>query len=341
MSTPPRLDLSRDQILAFRRTVGALDARLVPGAASLRRAAWAGLQDSMPRAALLSIHARAEGVQPDTWEDQALIQVWGPRFSAYVIAADDRAVFTLGRLPDDAAGRRFAQETADQLEAFLSGWQLSYADAGHALGRNPNGLRYAAPTGRVLIRWEGARRPTIWTVPAPDMDPGEARLELARRYLHVLGPATAASFAQWAGIPPRAGSAAFAALGPSLLPVSTPIGDAWVLAADEQVLRSPAAAPAPARLLPSGDAYWLVHGRDRELLVPDAARRPQLWTPRVWPGAVLVRGEIVGIWRRHAANVTIEAWRQLSPAQREAVEAEVGMLPLPDAHGRIRLRWVG
>jgi hypothetical protein len=24
------------------------------------------------------------------------------------------------------------------------------------------------------------------------------------------------------------------------------------------------------------------------LLVPDAARRPQLWTPRVWPGAVLI-----------------------------------------------------
>src|SRR6476660_1523955 len=110
MHTPTRLDLTRAQILAFRRTVGALDTRLVSGAASLRRAAWAGLQDSMPRAALLSIHARVEGAQPDTWEDQTLIQVWGPRFRAYVIAADDRAVFTLGRLPDDAAGRRFAQE---------------------------------------------------------------------------------------------------------------------------------------------------------------------------------------------------------------------------------------
>jgi hypothetical protein len=36
----------------------ALDERLRPGPDSLRRAAWAGLQDSMPRAALLSIHAR-------------------------------------------------------------------------------------------------------------------------------------------------------------------------------------------------------------------------------------------------------------------------------------------
>lgn len=106
------------------------------------------------------------------------------------------------------------------------------------------------------------------------------------------------------------------------------------------MLRSPAE-PAPARLLPSGDAYWLVHGHDRELLVPDAARRPQLWTPRVWPGAVLVRGEIAGIWRRDAANVTIEAWRQLSTDEREAIEAEVGTLPLPEVRSLLQLRWVG
>ncbi|HEX5504715.1 MAG TPA: crosslink repair DNA glycosylase YcaQ family protein [Thermomicrobiales bacterium] len=341
MSMPRRLDLTRAQILAFRRAVGALDARLAPGAASLRRAAWAGLQDSMPRAALLAIHARVAGTRPDTWEDPALIQVWGPRFSAYVVAVDDRAVFTLGRLPDAAAGRRFAQETADRLEAVLAGRRLSYAEAGRALGMNPNALRYAAPTGRVLIRWEGARRPTIWAAPAPAMDPGEARLELARRYLHVLGPATAASFAQWAGIPAARGPAAFAALGHALLPVATPVGDAWILAADEPAFRSPAAPPAPARLLPSGDAYWLLQGRDRELLVLDAERRPQLWTPRVWPGAVLLHGEVAGIWRRDAANVTIAAWRPLSPAERAAVEAEVATLPLPDAHGRIRVRWVG
>ena len=53
-----RLVLTRSQILGFRRAAGALDRRLPPGPDSLRRAAWAGLQDSMPRAALLSIHAR-------------------------------------------------------------------------------------------------------------------------------------------------------------------------------------------------------------------------------------------------------------------------------------------
>src|SRR5215813_13712510 len=103
---PSPLDLTRAQILAFRRCVGALDERLPHGARSLRRAAWAGLQDSMPRSALLSIHARVEGAHPAVWEDPSLVQLWGPRYSSYVVAERDRAVFTLGRLPDDGPGRR-------------------------------------------------------------------------------------------------------------------------------------------------------------------------------------------------------------------------------------------
>src|SRR2546423_4744605 len=100
-SAHPRLPVTRRQILAFRRRMGALDERLPRGHHSLRRAAWAGLQDSMPRAALLSIHARVEGTGPSTWEASSLVQVWGPRNSAYVIPAPDLAVFSLGRLPDE------------------------------------------------------------------------------------------------------------------------------------------------------------------------------------------------------------------------------------------------
>ena len=64
----PRLELTRQEILAFRRRVGSLDERMPMSPESLRRAAWAGLQDSMPRAALLSLHARVEGVEPMTWD---------------------------------------------------------------------------------------------------------------------------------------------------------------------------------------------------------------------------------------------------------------------------------
>jgi hypothetical protein len=336
-----RLDLTRGQILAFRRHVGALDVRLPRGSRSLRRAAWAGLQDSMPRSALLSIHARVEGAGPSTWEDPSLVQLWGPRYHAYVVAARDLAVFSLGVLPDDPKGRRVAEEIAGRLHTFLHGAKMTYGEAGTALGVHPNRLRYAAPTGTVLIRWDGARLPTVWTVPPPEVDPRDARLELARRYLHVFGPTTSAAFARWAGIGPRRGVAAFDALDTSLTPVRMPVGDAWILTGDEAAFRVVPGSPAPTRFLPSGDSFFLLHGRDRELLVPDPDRRRALWTPRVWPGALLVEGEIVGTWRRTQGTVTVQTWRRLSRSARDAVEAEADTMPLADVRGRIVVRWEG
>jgi len=149
----PRLELSRSQILCFRRRVGSLDERLPAGAKSLRRAAWAGLQDSMPRAALLSIHARVERTASTTWEHPSLIQLWGPRFSAYVVAAKDLAVFSLGRLPDHGPRRERARDTAARLHAFLDGLRMPFGQAGRAMSVQPNSLRYAALTGTVLLRW--------------------------------------------------------------------------------------------------------------------------------------------------------------------------------------------
>ena len=333
------LSLSRSQILAFRRQIGSLDERLPRGSRSLRRAAWAGLQDSMPRAALLSIHARVEGAHPSIWEDPSLVQVWGPRFSTYVVPARDHAVFTLGRLPEDGPGRQRAEDVAARLYAFLDGRRLGDGEVGRALGVNSNLFRYAAPTGTILIRWEGARQPTIWTVPRPEVDPLAARRELARRFLHVFGPTTPASFATWAGIGSVEAGAAFDSLKRSITAVRTPIGEAWILTRDEPAFRAPAGPVAAARLLPSGDAYYLLQGSDRELLVPDARRRGELWTSRVWPGAVLVAGDIVGTWRRAQANLTISPWVRLGRAKREAVEAEAQTLPLPGVEGRIAVRW--
>ena len=335
--TNPRLKLSRAQILAFRRRVGALDERLPRGRRSLRLAAWAGLQDSMPRAAVLSIHARVERTEPSTWEDPSLVQLWGPRYHAYVVAARDLAVFSLGRLPEEGKTRRTAEDLAARLHASLDGRRMPYGEAGQAIGVPGNALRYAALTGTVAIRWEGARQPTVWTVPPPEIDAREARLELARRHLHVFGPATPEAFAEWAGTALRTAAAAFDAL--PLTAVRTPIGDAWILASDEAGFRAPPVVAAPTRLLPSGDAYFLLQGADRELLVPDAARRGELWTSRVWPGALLVGGDVVGTWRRAQGATTIQTWRRLSRAERDAVEAEAASLPLPGIEGKIVVHW--
>jgi hypothetical protein len=337
-SVESRLRVTRRQILAFRRRVGALDERMPMGSQSLRRAAWAGLQDSMPRAALLSLHARIDGVESSTWEDPALAQLWGPRYHTYVVAKRDFALFSLGRLPDNAKSRLRAERIAERLHAHLDGTRMTDREVGRALGIG-NSLRYAATTGTVAIRWEGARAPTVWTVVAADVDPADARRELARRYIQIFAPATANGFARWAGISRPSASDAFASLEASLLPVRSPLGDEWLLAEDEPAIRAGETVAAPARLLPSGDAYFLLDGAERKLLVPREDQRQRLWTSRVWPGALLVKGEIRGTWRRAHHTVRIDAWARLSRETRNVIEAEANALPLPGVERPIEVVW--
>ena len=337
MSAP--LSLSRSQILAYRRAAQGLEERLRPGPDSLRSAARVGLQDSVPRSALHSLHARVDRIAPDAWQDSALVQVWGPRYTAYVVPAGEHAPFTLARLPEKGRLRERAEKLAARLAEHLDGRKALVDDAGAALGVHPNSLRYAALTGTVLIRWSGARQPTVWTVPRPAMDVAVALRELVRRYLHAYGPSTVDAFVRWGGVDGPAASAAFDALGESLLAVRTPVGEARIMAADEPALRVPARATPTARLLPSGDPYYLLWGVDRELVVPDAARRAALWTSRVWPGALLVAGEIIGTWRRAKAVVVVMPWRRLTAAERTAVETEASTLPLPDVSAPAVVRW--
>lgn len=333
-----RLRLTRQQILAFRRRVGALDERMPYATGSLERAAWAGLQDSMPRAALLSLHARVAGVGPAALDDAALAQLWGPRYNTYVVARRDFALFSLGRLPDSEKGRLRAERIAAAVNAHLDGRRMTDREAGSAL-RLGASIRYAATTGTVEIRWEGARAPVIWTVPPPGIEPADACRELARRHLHVFGPTTAGGFARWAGASARSAAAAYAALEDSLVPVRSPLGEEWLLADDEPEMRAATTASAPARLLPSGDAYFLLHGAERELLVPRAEQRQLLWTSRVWPGALLVDGEIRGTWRRAKHALRVDAWARLSRAAREAVETEASSLPLPGVERPTEVAW--
>lgn len=334
-----RLRLTRQQILAFRRRVGGLDERMPKGPESLRRAAWAGLQDSMPRAALLSLHARLDGVDPSTWEHPSLAQLWGPRYHTYVVARRDFALFSVGRLPDNAKSRARAEDIAARLHRQLDGARMADSEVALALGVNPNLFKYAAATGTVAIRWEGARAPIVWTVDAAEVDPAEACRELARRYLHIFGPTTADGFARWAGISRRSAITAFTSLEGSLLAVRSPLGDEWLLADDEAAVRAPGTTPAPARLLPSGDAYFLLDGAERRLLLPRADQRRRLWTSRVWPGALLVDGEIRGTWRRERHRVRVDAWARLSRGARDAIEAEAGELPLPGIDRQVEVVW--
>jgi hypothetical protein len=191
--------------------------------------------------------------------------------------------------------------------------------------------------GATIVR--AIRSARINSVAPPAIDPADACRELARRYLHIFGPTTADGFARWAGISRSKAAGTFASLEGSVLPVRSPLGDELLLAADEASVRIGESSPAPARLLPSGDTYYLLQGAERELLVPRAEQRALLWTSRVWPGALLVEGEIRGTWRRAQHTVRIDAWGRLSRPMRDAIEAEAGALPLPGVDRSIDVVW--
>ena len=294
----------------------------------------------MPRAALLGLHARVEGIGPTAWDDPALAQVWGPRYSVYVVPADDLAIFTFGRLPDTGKTRARAKDLAERVHVVLAGEVSRDTDVAAVLGVKGWELKYAALTGTIAIRWEGARAPILWAVPPPAVEEAEATRELARRFLHVFGPSEPVAFAGWAGISEEKAARVFAELEPELVPVRAPLGEARVLALDEAAIREPAAPTAGMRFLPSGDFYTLgVTLAERAFLVPNEKQRNELWTPRVWPGALLVDGEIVGTWRRAKRVLTIDIWKKLSPAARDAVVAEADTLPLPDPGEGMTVHW--
>lgn len=240
------------------------------------RAAYAGLQDSAPRAGLLSLHARMDGVGPDTWEDPALAQVYGPRLAVWLIPRDAVAAFTLGRLPRDPDEARRLHRIADK-----------------ALGGGPDPERRAgAATGRYLVRWD-ARTTVLVPTDPPEVDPEDARVDLATRFVSWFGDAMRPRFAQWAGVGEDDARETLRRVGPSPFPDEVPI---------EGV-----------RLLPLFDPY--MYGRPRP-----ASEHKEV------AGTILVDGRAAGTWARQGRKVTL---RPRSKAHVERVEEEARLLSGP------------
>lgn len=134
-------------------------------------------------------------------------------------------------------------------------------------------------------------------------DPAAApeHLQVIRGYLRLLGPATPADVAGF------------------LDTTATVIKPHWpddavevTVAGKKKWLLGEVLSPEPAvRLL--GPYDLLAQGKDRDLLVPEAAHRKQLWPTLGRPGPLLADGEIVGWWRPRARgaklDLEVELWR--------------------------------
>jgi hypothetical protein len=145
--------------------------------------------------------------------------------------------------------------------------------------------------------------------------------DLISAYLRLLGPATPLEMGKYLG----SSTAEMKKVWPdSLAEVTVEGRKAWLPEDAVADLRS-AARPSGVRLIPPMDP--LLQARDRDLLVPSKAQQKEVWRILGNPGALLVDGEIAGVWRakmsgRKRVDLTVTPFATLTPAQRKLVEEE-------------------
>jgi hypothetical protein len=312
------LRVSRTQAVNYRLAANRLSRRLPAG--SYVEAAYVGLQDSAPRDALLGMHARVAACEPAAWEHPRLIQSYSPRAAVYVLPRDDFGVFTVGRLPRDAAALRSLQERADSVARKLA--------AQPQPARSLAGDRGVCATGRFAVRWTSSAL-YVWEQPAPSIDPETARIELCRRHVHAFGPTTPATFAWWAGVSPRDAEDSFAALAPELVAVDYDGHQSWILATDETAVVT-AEPMRGVRFLVASDLR--LFGQDRtHLFIGPGLRRDSALHDTFHPNGLLIDGAIAGAWGRRGGRVSVRAVGPLSESLRCAIRAEAESMPIPGA----------
>ncbi|MFI5283027.1 MAG: winged helix DNA-binding domain-containing protein [Candidatus Dormibacterales bacterium] len=314
-----------------------------------------GIQAQMASAAEMSIAARIDGlkvkdVREALIDSRSLIKIWTLRGTLHYIPAHDVALFgaamrgaVADRIPVlervygisradvdrltaaigealDATPRTRAQLAASVEQhlperlrhLLLSGWGSVLHPAAHAgllcfgpaQGQNVTFVKVEAWTNRPLMA----------------ISPEAASLALARRYLHVNGPAGAADFARWSGLSLARAKGAFESIASDLEQVVVAGRKAVILKQDATTLAS-AGFDGEVRLLPHFDVYTLAQaGRD---LMISAEHRSAVYRKSGWISPVIVaEGRIAGTWTLTRGKISLEPFRRLDAVTRRAAKAD-------------------
>jgi Winged helix DNA-binding domain len=312
------LPVSRAQGVRYRLAANNLSRRLPAG--SYVEAAYAGLQDTAPRDALLGLHARVAACEPSAWEHPQLIQTYSPRAAVYVLPLDDFGVFTIGRLPRDPVARQSLEDRAEHASRALA--------SGSQPALRVQSFRGVCATGRFAVRWTTSSL-SISERPRPTIDTEAARVELCRRHVHAFGPTTPSAFAWWAGISLRDAQLSFDTLASELIAVSYDGHHAWILAADETAVLTTESMRG-VRFLVASDLR--LFGQDRAgLFVGPGLRRLNALHDTFHPGGLAIDGTIAGAWGRRAGRVSVRTSGPLSESVRRAIRTEAESMPVPGA----------
>lgn len=189
-------------------------------------------------------------------------------------------------------------------------------------------LRPCAFNGLVVFGERNGISPTFtsyknWTGRPLEASDDSAK-KLVRKYLHCYGPATVDSFVSWLGCSGSQGRRIWKMIPEETEPVTVAGKTAWILSADRARLLSPA--PLKRELLLLGGHDPFLDQRDRLILQPDKALHKQIWKLVTNPGAVLYRGEIIGIWtakkKSKGMEINMNLWKNLEDRQKLHALAE-------------------
>ncbi|MEV0340801.1 crosslink repair DNA glycosylase YcaQ family protein [Nocardia sp. NPDC050713] len=240
------------------------------------------------------------------------------------IAAALRAVVT-GPTPKSAASTAVTARVSPALTRWCDRCRATHV---------PDGLFRAAGCHAQIVLGPEVNRATM-LYPTPDhpaVGVQQPRLALLRAFFRVNGPTTRPLFRDWLGV---GVDEAWREVAGTLVRVQV----------DDRRYEMPeslvdavlgAVAPEGVVLVPPGDPY--LRQADRALLVPDSARRREVWRALSAPGAVLVDGEVVGVWRyrRGEHRMVVSAFEKLERGRREEVErGAVGLT----GDERLRFEW--
>jgi hypothetical protein len=150
-------------------------------------------------------------------------------------------------------------------------------------------------------------------VPAADATPADLTAELARRYFRAFGPATAADFTAWSGLP---SGAAIAAIRDELTEVAFDGRRGWTLGAVEPT--------AGFRLLPMFDNYLLGY-RDRTAML-DPRMQDRVYVGGIIKATVVCDGRLIGSWRldraRRATILAVAPFERFTRRHHDALDRE-------------------
>ena len=162
-----------------------------------------------------------------------------------------------------------------------------------------------------------------WTGYAPHTeDDGVARL--VRKFLHCYGPATVDMLAAWLGSSGKQARRMWNAVSEEMEPVTVFGKKAFILSMDREQLLS--AGPSKRELLLLGGHDPYLDQRDRQVLQPDKTLHRLIWKMVSDPGAIVFRGEIIGIWmskkKGRGIEIKMTLWKDFPEKQRLSDLAE-------------------